>query len=192
MLLNILTTFDPLGFGGGAFPGDIFISHATKDEAGLSTLGLYKHPEALPAQNGFGPAFFAKGTAFKVEVSSAYSDFNVSSKYIYGRDWPMVKINGVKRGDWVYDEKVASHLQDVVVWHEFPYFSRTTLWFGAHPIALHFEWGLMGLALLAYLIFRFRKRLNRAWFLRSVICLPLLFTAYVATLIFLWWQRFSV
>ena len=186
------TTFDPLGFGGGAFPKDVFISHVTRDGVGLSTIELYRHPDLLPLQNGFGPSFFVQGSMFKVEVNSAYGDFNVSSKYIYGRDWPMVKINGDKRGEWVYDERVSSRLQDVVLWHQFPYFSRMTLWFGVQPIVLHFEWGLVGLALLAYLIFRFRKRLNRAWFLRSVICLPLLFTAYVATLIFLWWQRFSV
>lgn len=186
------TAFDPLGFGGGAFPGNVFISHISKDEVGLSTLDLYKHPEVLPVQNGFGPTFFTQGAAFKVEVKSAYSDFNVSSKFIYGRDWPLVKITGVKRGEWVYDENVSSRLQEVVVWHQFPYFSRVTLWFGAYPIVLHFEWGLVGLALLAYLLYRFREKLRRVWLLRTAIYLSLLCTAYVATLIYLWWQRFSL
>ncbi len=184
--------FDPLGFGGSAFPNNVFISHISKNGVGFSTLDLYKHSEVLPALNGFGPAFFGKGAAFKVEARSTYSDFSVSSKFIYGRDWPVVKLNGAERGKWVYDDKILSRLQQVVVWHQFPYFSRVTLWFGTHPIVLHFEWGLMGLVFLAYLLYRFRGKVGRAWLRGGAICLPLLLTAYVTAVIWLWWQRFSL
>jgi hypothetical protein len=186
------TAFDPLGFGGGAFPEDVFVSHVSDRGRGYNTLDLYRRPDRLPEKNKFGAPLFRTGSRFKVEVCADYGEFRVDPNFVYGRDWPMVTVSGAGHEAWVYGDPVQANLQDVVLWHAFPYFSRVTLWFGPRPVVFHFEWGVLGLALVGYALVRLRNKMGRAWVVRGAIGVASLLAVYVGAVILLWWDRYNL
>src|ERR1044072_6776200 len=66
------TAFDPLGFGGGAYPEETFVSHITEGENSLSALALYHRADLMPPNNTYNLNFFAQGEAIKIETTSNY------------------------------------------------------------------------------------------------------------------------
>jgi hypothetical protein len=184
------TAFDPLGFGGGAYPQETFVSHIRDGENTLNALDLYHHAELLPSKNTFNLNFFAQGEAIKVETASGYSEFSVQPDFLYGRDWPTVKTTETKSSSWVYQDSPSKRLQDMEAWSVLPYFSRLTFWFGTNPIVLHFEYPVIVLLFFTFGFVRIRQRFSRVWRLRLAGVLSLGFLTYSIMITIIWINRY--
>lgn len=155
-------------------------------------LELYQQPEALPQGNTYGKDFFARGTAFKVEVAPDYRRFEVKPKFVYGRDWPLVKMDKVESADWLYKDTFPTGLKAVVFSSAFPYFNRVVLWFGYRPIVFHFEWVPLMLVTSGYGLYRLRKRIQKRYRVYGIMFLIVLLAAYFLLVTGLWYSRYTL